>query len=42
MAPKSEYSVNEPYSPVPDDPNKVVFRFKIHGSDEYRIPTIRK
>ncbi|MGC9193990.1 MAG: hypothetical protein ACP5IL_00880 [Syntrophobacteraceae bacterium] len=42
MAPRSEYSVSEPYSPVPDDPNKVVFRFKIHGSDEYRIPTLRK
>ncbi len=42
LGPKSEYSVDEPYSPLPDDPNKVVFRFKIHGNDEYRIPAIRK
>ncbi len=42
MAPGSRYTVRLPYSPVPDDPNKIVFRFKIHGSDEYRIPRINK
>lgn len=38
MAPRSRYAVREPYSPVPSDPSKIVFRFKIHGSDEYHIP----
>jgi hypothetical protein len=38
MAPKARYDVGMPYSPAPDNPNKIVFRFKIHGSDEYRIP----
>ncbi|MDR3569427.1 MAG: hypothetical protein P4L43_15480 [Syntrophobacteraceae bacterium] len=42
MAPKGRYEVKLPYSPAPDDPNKIVFRLKIHGSDEYRIPEIRK
>lgn len=41
MAPGGRYVVNEPYSPVPDDSSKIVYRFKIHGSDEYRIPDIR-
>lgn len=38
IAPKGRYHVREPYSPVPGDPNRIVFRFKIHGSDEYHIP----
>ena len=42
LAPKAGYDVRMPYSPAPDDPNKVVFKLKIHGSDEYRSPKINR
>ena len=41
LGPKARYDVKLPYSPAPGDPNKLVYRLKIHGSDEYRIPDIK-
>lgn len=40
LAPGGRYAVNKPYSPAPFDQNKILFRFKIHGSDEYHVPEI--
>jgi hypothetical protein len=36
MAPKGKYEVREPYSPLPDDPSGVVFKFRLPGSTNFR------
>jgi len=36
MAPKGEYEVRERYSPLPDDPSGVVFKFRLPGSTNFR------
>ena len=36
MAPKGKYEVREPYSPLPDDPSAVVFKFRLPGSTNFR------
>ncbi|MGA2404915.1 MAG: hypothetical protein ABSG91_24960 [Syntrophobacteraceae bacterium] len=41
MAPKGKYEVREPYSPVPDDPSAVVFKFRLPGSTNFRNAGIK-
>ncbi len=41
MAPKGKYEVREPYSPVPDDPSAVEFKFRLPGSTNFRNPKIK-
>jgi len=38
MAPKGKYEVREPYSPLPDDPTGVVFKFRLPGKTNFRNP----
>ena len=38
MAPKGRFEVREPYSPLPDDPSGVVFKFRLPGSTNFRNP----
>jgi len=38
MAPQGRYQVKEPYSPLPDNPSSVIFKFRIPGSTNFRNP----
>jgi len=41
MTPRGKYEVREPYSPVPDDPSAVEFKFRLPGSTNFRNPKIK-
>lgn len=41
MAPKGKYEIREPYSPLPDDPSAVVFKFRLPGSTNFRNTGIK-
>ncbi len=36
IAPKGSYEVKERYSPMPDDPAKVIFKFRLPGNTNFR------
>ncbi len=36
MVAHGKYQVKEQYSPLPDDPNRVIFKFRIPGSTNFR------
>jgi hypothetical protein len=36
MAPQGKYEVKEPYSPPPDDPLSIIFKFRIPGGTNFR------
>ncbi len=36
MAPMGKFEVREPYSPLPDDPSGVVFKFRLPGATNFR------
>jgi hypothetical protein len=38
MAPLSSSQVKEEYSPLPDDPSTVIFKFRIPGPTNFRNP----
>ncbi len=41
MAPKGKYEVREPYSPLPDDPSGVEFKFRLPSGKNFRNPKIK-
>ncbi len=42
IPPNGRYHVDEPYHPAFGATDRVVFRFKIHGGDEYKVPEIKE
>lgn len=36
MAPNARYQVREPYSPLPDNPNDIVYKFRLPGNTNFR------
>ncbi len=38
MAPRGRYEVKEPYSPLPDNPSAVIFKFRIPATANFRNP----
>ncbi len=41
MAPKGKFEVREPYSPLPNDPSDVEFKFRVSGATSFRNGNVK-